>query len=63
VKTEVLAASLRSPLHVVEAARAGAHAGTMPWKVLDQMFNHPLTDRGLEQFLKDHQRAFERPQE
>lgn len=58
-KTQVLAASLRSPLHVAQAATAGAHVGTLPFKVLDQMFNHPLTDRGLEQFLKDYAKAFE----
>jgi transaldolase len=58
-KTEVLAASLRSPLHVVQAAQAGAHIGTMPFKVLDQLFNHPLTDRGLEQFLKDYNKVFQ----
>jgi transaldolase len=52
-KTQVLAASLRHPLHVIEAAMAGAHVATLPFKVLDQMFNHPLTDRGLDQFLKD----------
>ena len=55
--TQVLAASLRHPLHVVEAAMAGAHVATMPAKVLDQMFKHPLTDRGLEQFLKDWEKA------
>ncbi|MEP7362356.1 MAG: fructose-6-phosphate aldolase [Acidobacteriota bacterium] len=58
-KTQVLAASLRSPLHVAQAAMFGAHIGTLPFKVLDQMFNHPLTDRGLEQFLKDYAKAFE----
>ena len=58
-KTEVLAASLRSPLHVVQAAQAGAQIGTMPFKVLDQLFNHPLTDRGLEQFLKDYNKVFQ----
>jgi transaldolase len=58
-KTQVLAASLRSPLHVVQAAEAGAHIGTMPFKVMDQMFNHPLTDKGLDQFLKDHAKAFQ----
>lgn len=58
-KTQVLAASLRSPLHVAQAALAGSHVGTLPFKVLDQMFNHPLTDRGLEQFLKDYAKAFE----
>ena len=52
-KTQVLAASLRHPLHVVQAALAGAHVGTLPWKVLDQMFNHPLTDKGLANFLAD----------
>lgn len=57
-QTQVLAASLRSPLHVVEAAKAGAHIGTMPFKVLDALFNHPLTDRGLDQFLKDYATAF-----
>lgn len=58
-KTQILAASLRHPVHVTESALAGAHIGTMPFKVLDQMFNHPLTDRGLEQFLKDWQKAFQ----
>jgi len=58
-KTQVLAASLRSPLHIVQAAEAGAHVGTMPFKVLDQLFNHPLTDKGLAQFLADHKKAFE----
>ena len=57
--TQVLAASLRSSTHVIEAAKAGAHIGTMPWKVLDQMFNHPLTDKGLEQFLKDYAKVFQ----
>jgi transaldolase len=57
--TQVLAASLRSPLHVVESALAGAHIATVPFKVLDQLFNHPLTDKGLDQFLKDYAKAFE----
>ncbi len=55
--TQVLAASLRHPLHVIEAAKAGAHVATMPAKVLDLMFNHPLTDKGLAQFLKDWEKA------
>jgi transaldolase len=58
-KTQILAASLRMPNHVIESAMAGAHIGTMPFKVLDQLFSHPLTDRGLEQFLKDYNRVFE----
>ncbi len=58
-KTQVLAASLRHPLHVIEAGLAGAHIGTMPFKVLDMLFNHPLTDKGLEQFLKDYHKVFQ----
>ncbi|MBV9156799.1 MAG: fructose-6-phosphate aldolase, partial [Acidobacteriaceae bacterium] len=57
--TQVLAASIRGPLHVIEAAKAGAHITTLPFKVLDQLFHHPLTGTGLEQFLKDHRNAFE----
>src|SRR4029077_20723315 len=57
-KTQILAASLRGPLHVIDSAMAGAHIGTMPFKVLDALFNHPLTDKGLEQFLKDYNKAF-----
>jgi transaldolase len=56
-KTQVLAASLRHPLHVVEAAMAGAHVATVPFKVLDQMIKHPLTDKGLEAFLKDWEKV------
>ena len=55
--TQVLAASLRHPMHVVEAALAGAHVGTMPFKVLEMMFHHPLTDIGLEKFAKDWEKA------
>jgi len=57
-KTQVLAASLRGPLHVIDSALAGAHIGTMPFKVLDMLFNHPLTDKGLDQFLKDYNKVF-----
>jgi transaldolase len=60
-KTQVLSASLRSPLHVVESALAGADIGTMPFKVMDMLFNHPLTDKGLDQFLKDYAKAFQEP--
>jgi transaldolase len=56
-KTQVLAASLRHPLHVVAAAKMGAHIGTMPFKVFEMLFKHPLTDRGLEGFLKDWEKA------
>ena len=57
--TQVLAASLRSPTHVIDSALAGAHIGTMPFKVLDMLFNHPLTDKGLDQFLKDWNKVFQ----
>lgn len=53
--TKILAASLRHPPHVVEAAKIGADIGTLPFKVLEQMAKHPLTDTGLERFLKDWQ--------
>ena len=57
--TQVLAASLRHPIHVLEAAKLGAHIGTMPFKVFEQLFKHPLTDRGLEGFLKDWEKVRE----
>jgi transaldolase len=52
-ETEVLAASIRHPMHVVEAARLGADVATMPLSVIESLLNHPLTDRGLERFLAD----------
>jgi transaldolase len=51
--TRVLAASIRNPLHVVDAAKAGAHVATMPFAVLEQLLKHPLTDIGLKKFLDD----------
>jgi transaldolase len=56
-KTEVLVASIRHPMHVVEAAKMGAHVATMPPNVLRQMFGHPLTDKGLAAFLADWQKT------
>lgn len=56
-KTEVLAASIRNPIHVIEAARMGADIATMPFKVIDQLFNHPLTDKGQAQFLADWRKS------
>jgi len=58
-QTQVLAASLRHPIHVVEAAKMGAHIGTMPSKVFEQLFHHPLTDKGLAGFAKDWDKARE----
>ena len=52
-KTEVIVASIRHPLHVIDSAKAGAHVATVPFKVIEKMFKHPLTDLGLERFLKD----------
>ena len=52
-ETNVLAASLRHPMHIVEAAEAGAHIATMPFAVFKQLVKHPLTDIGLEKFLQD----------
>lgn len=53
IRTEVLVASVRGPLHVIEAAKLGAHVATLPPGVLRQMFQHPLTDKGLAAFLAD----------
>jgi transaldolase len=52
-KTEVLVASIRHPLHLVDAALMGAHVATMPFDVIEKLFKHPLTDLGLEKFLAD----------
>ncbi len=57
IETQVLVASIRHPVHVVEAARLGAHVATMPADVLDRMIKHPLTDVGLKRFLDDWARA------
>lgn len=53
IDTQIIAASIRHPLHVTEAALNGAHIATIPFKVLQQLVSHPLTDRGIEQFLTD----------
>jgi transaldolase len=56
-ESEVLVASVRHPLHVLESIRAGAHVATMPLKTLEMMFKHPMTDSGLERFLGDWNKA------
>lgn len=56
-KTQVLAASIRSPMHIVESARMGAHVATVPYKVILQLIKHPLTDAGVEQFLSDWKKS------
>ncbi len=60
-KTEVLVASIRTPIHVKESALAGAHIATMPFSVIKQLMQHPLTDSGLERFLKDWEKVPEKP--
>lgn len=53
IETEIIAASIRNPIHVIEAAKAGCDIATVPYKVIVQMINHPLTEKGIERFLKD----------
>ncbi len=55
--TEVIVASIRNPLHVLDAALTGAHIATIPFKVLEQLSKHPLTDVGIERFLKDWEKV------
>jgi transaldolase len=56
-KTQVLVASVRHPIHVLQAARMGADVATVPYKVIEQLAQHPLTDRGLKQFLADWEKV------
>ncbi|MEG0380423.1 MAG: fructose-6-phosphate aldolase [Kurthia sp.] len=53
IPSQIIAASVRHPQHVTQAALAGAHISTTPYKVLEQLFKHPLTDKGIEGFMKD----------
>jgi len=59
IKTKVLAASMRHPMHITQAALAGADIATMPFSVLKQLFNHPLTDAGQKKFLEDYRKTQE----
>ena len=56
-KAQVLVASVRHPVHVIQAAKLGAHVATLPPDVFDKMFNHPLTDKGVRQFTEDYNKA------
>lgn len=56
-KTEVLVASIRHPVHLLESAKMGAHVATLPAKVIKQLFNHPLTDKGLAAFMADWEKT------
>lgn len=53
IKTEIIAASVRNPIHAIDAAKAGAHIATIPYKVIEQMTQHPMTKAGIERFIKD----------
>ncbi len=57
IDTKVLAASIRTPVHITKAALAGADIATMPYKVFKQLVSHPLTDKGVESFLADWAKA------
>ena len=58
IKTEIISASVRHPIHVIDCALAGADIATVPYKVLEQMTHHPLTDQGIEKFRKDYEAVF-----
>lgn len=58
IQTEIIAASIRHPMHVTECALAGADIATVPYKVIEQMTKHPLTDQGIEKFRKDYEAVF-----
>lgn len=58
IETEIIAASIRNPIHVIDCARAGAHIATVPYKVLEQMTKHPLTDAGIKKFQEDYRAVF-----
>ena len=53
IKTEIIAASVRNPMHVIECAKAGADIATIPYSVFTQMLKHPLTNQGIEKFIAD----------
>jgi transaldolase len=53
IKTEILVASIRNPIHLIEAAKLGAHVATIPPSVIRQLYHHPLTDKGLAAFVAD----------
>lgn len=57
-ETEIIAASVRNPIHVTDCALAGAHIATVPYSVIEQMTKHPLTDQGIEKFKQDYQAVF-----
>lgn len=57
-QTEIIAASIRHPMHVLDCAKVGAHIATVPYKVIMQMIKHPLTDSGIEKFIEDYNKVY-----
>lgn len=58
IQSEIIVASVRNPIHVIDCAKAGAHIATVPYEVISQMCQHPLTDQGIEKFKQDYTQAF-----
>lgn len=58
IRTQIIAASVRNPIHVTDCALAGADIATVPYKVIEQMTHHPLTDQGIEKFRQDYVKVF-----
>ena len=58
IQTEIICASVRNPIHITDCALAGADIATVPYKVIEQMVHHPLTDAGIEKFQKDYKAVF-----
>ena len=59
MKTEILAASIRHPAHILEAAMMGVDVATIPYNVMQQLCKHPLTDIGIKKFLEDHEKSIQ----
>jgi transaldolase len=59
-KTEIIAASIRHPMHVLDCAKVGAHIATVPYKIIMQMIKHPLTDAGIEKFIEDYNKVYKK---
>ena len=58
INSQIIAASVRNPIHVMDCALAGADIATVPYKVIEQMTHHPLTDQGIEKFQEDYRKVF-----
>jgi transaldolase len=58
IDTEIIAASIRHPMHVIDAARLGSHIATVPYQVIKQLIKHPMTDAGIKKFMDDWNKAF-----